>query len=332
MIQQIICLVIFSGKFACQGLRLTPELVRHSQPFCNDQGSAILKESIERDELFGDIGAHCNLMGGDWRDAWEWLPMQNAHDMSKSSGTNDCSKKARPNVIYLGHGHSGSSSLARQLNSHPNISYGSVKEHKPDVLYVPGQKKWHNLFSPSEPDNPAFWQTYMDGFDVPCGTKAVIDFSPGSLLMGIEHGGIDFQKVNHYLGNDVKFIIMLRDPFDFLDSVRSDSKLWYDLAIRHSFDCYVNGVERWMGAYPKASFLILRAEDYFSNEAAELLKVTNFIGVPPLESVDFVSSGRRRHVHTKDIEGRKKYHINHHECKERLEKLTGMAFPWPGSE
>merc|ERR1719335_1057539 len=34
-----------------------------------------------------------------------------------------------PMMLYLGFGHSGSTSLSEQLNMHPQISYGNVKEH-----------------------------------------------------------------------------------------------------------------------------------------------------------------------------------------------------------
>lgn len=56
----------------------------------------------------------------------------------------ECSKEVLPELIYLGMPHSGSSSLTVQLNMHPQLSYGKVKEHQ---YFVSAGEAWHTADS-----------------------------------------------------------------------------------------------------------------------------------------------------------------------------------------
>jgi len=270
--------------------------------------------------------------------ALDILEMQADRQKFGSYDVASCSKRLAPSMVYLGQGHSGSTTLAMQLDAHPELSYGRVKEHH-----------WgEQLFS-----GQGYEKEYLEQYDVPCGTRVSMDFSPGEYLDG-HHGSHwnNFYKVNHFLpwvrrhnesamvsphilrnvlGNETKLVIMLRDPVDFLDSL----PYWWRNHVRMAEgDCYANGVEKWLQVFPRRNVFFIRAEDYFHNAQATLSELFKFLGVKAWQYPgDIPSSGRRRQAHRITDESRRDYHTRpeHVACRKRLENLTGLRFEWPGA-
>jgi len=97
--------------------------------------------------------------------------------------------------------------------------------------------------------------------------------------------------------------------------------------------CYANGLEAWLKVFPRENFLFLTSEDFFADPQATYDQVTDFLGVPRAQYPQDLSnggSGRRRN--------NRKHHGGVHEeyhalpwvkdCRERLEKLTGIKVKW----
>jgi hypothetical protein len=271
-----------------------------------------------------------------------------------------CVKGLLPKVMYIGVGHSGSTTLADAMNQHPDLTYGQTKEH--------------NCIWNYNGDNKAgFIERYTGQFQVKCSKKIAFDSSPRTMFLGdpddeqtitypiAKKFGLGVGAVaalKDVLGPDAKFITMFRDPVPWAMSngVQDvlDAKELKDIQINrsnlgfgkgflkgqtltHGFfakrACYANGLEAWLKVFPRENFLFLTSEDFFADPQATYDQVTDFLGVPRAQYPQDLSnggSGRRRN--------NRKHHGGVHEeyhalpwvkdCRERLEKLTGIKVKW----
>jgi hypothetical protein len=263
----------------------------------------------------------------------------------------NCNKTLKPSVLYIGQGHSGSTSLAVQMDAHPHISTGKVKEHMKGNALFCGEPVSDPIL-PSDPNgipmtNGSDYDKYLADFVVPCETKVSIDFSAGVYLSTVCTGDILSlesyhvsnlapQLVKRYLG-DVKLIVMFRDPVDFLVSLRDgepEGSLWLPLVGKTGQDCYADSVEIWLRYFQKKDILFIKAEDYFKNNQATLDQIFEFLGMEPFALSGAAIAGRRRtSKRSISMEERRAYHTTARQvdCKRRLEAMTGLEFPWPGS-
>ena len=63
-------------------------------------------------------------------DDWEFTGYNTGYVDRKISSMNKCNKTLLPSFLYLGRGHSGSTSFAVDLDNHPKLSFGAMKEHR----------------------------------------------------------------------------------------------------------------------------------------------------------------------------------------------------------
>jgi hypothetical protein len=50
---------------------------------------------------------------------------------------------------------------------------------------------------------------------------------------------------------------------------------------------YADQLQGWFGIFPREQFLIIQAEDFFAEPANVMKEVTDFLGVPALESMEY---------------------------------------------
>jgi hypothetical protein len=271
-----------------------------------------------------------------------------------------CVKGLLPKVMYIGVGHSGSTTLADAMNQHPDLTYGQTKEH--------------NCIWNYNGDNKAgFIERYTGQFQVKCSKKIAFDSSPRTIFLGDPH---DEQTITYpiakkfglgegavaalkdVLGPEAKFITMFRDPVpwamsngvqDVLDEKDlkniqiNRSNLGFGKGflkgqtLTHGFfaqrACYANGLEAWLKVFPRESFLFLTSEDFFADPQATYDQVTDFLGVPRAQYPEDLSkggSGRRRNNRKHHGDVHEQYHALPwvKDCRERLEKLTGLKVKW----
>lgn len=251
-------------------------------------------------------------------DAWEWLGLERQGIQQVDA----CTTTKAPNLIYLGQGHTASTSLALQLNKHPSMSYGRMKEH------IDGT----DLFSGHED-----LASYLANFEVDCGVQVVMDFSPGEYLDGhpdrrsLTKDTVRPELVKEFLGADVKFLIMLRNPVDFLNSLPTH---WYNKVMKSNGHCYVNSVRRWMKVFPRDQFMIIKMEDYIANQQLTLHEIFQFVGVSDMAVSGDQESGRRRGKRASKVriteEQRAAWFADAYnsQCIRELEELTGQSFGW----
>jgi len=259
-----------------------------------------------------------------------------------------------PQVQFIGLPHSGSTSLAKQLALHPELSYGLCKEH-------------NMIFNLGKVSNGKLKKAYLSKFALrntseinDAGAKYTFDASPGTMFIGCPDdermlefpigkkygtGAKAVRKVKDFLGPDTKYIVMLRDPLDWqvsdaygqikkLEHLMGTTKKGPGLDNKRS--CYADCLESWVNVVGKNKMLFLASEQYFKDPQAVLTQIFKFLHVAPRQYTHEelgLTYGRRRaaakesYFKTSD---RKVYWQDPHvkECKARLAKLTGRGWHW----
>lgn len=273
-----------------------------------------------------------------------------AHSFLTESDT-DCTRV--PSFLYIGSGHSGSTSLASQLDMHDDLSFGDMKEH--EFLQPSGEEEFAT----------ATFEDYLAEFVVPCSVNRTFDAAPGIYgggnpefsrysdnMDGTWQGhalGVPYVRaVESLLGNHLQLIMMMRDPVLYLDShfpqpnhdLRELVKQWQSPR-RHTLDnsvgraftraCYADSLENWLKVFPKEQFLFLLSTDYFADPQGTLDGIFRFLGVAPrsYSHEELTASGRRRSTRPAWILSTwETYHQYpaHQACDEKLKNLTGISF------
>lgn len=250
-----------------------------------------------------------------------------------------------PKVLFIGLPHSGSTSLAEQMNMHDELSYGKMKEH--NMLYRIGQGP-----------NDKFKSAYQSTFPVLNSTvKYTFDASPATLFVGNEddhqmkkmpicstygRGEKSVKAIHDILGSQTKIIIMLRNPLDWQVSMTQKSPHSMKLMLsNYSTDsdrsCFAKSVKNWLAVFPKEQFLFLMSEEYFANPQGVLNKVFGFIGVKgrKYDKEELEPQGRRRSTKRAlaspiSASMRAEFWADRQqtECRRELEQMAGRPFPW----
>lgn len=266
-----------------------------------------------------------------------------------------CMRFKRPNTYFIGIGHAGSTTLSRHLERHPQISYGIRKEH--DFWKTNVGARWKSF------------SQYLMEFLVPCRTKVVMDFPPrmyrqayDAVQEACNYGtwrqrgqpetplGEPFvRRFREQMGENIKIIMMIRDPYDWLHSgsingtkiirkLDNDEELGEQEACRWYGSRYAEAVEQWLKYYPRENFIFLKSEDFFSDPQKTLNKIFKFLNLshrPYTENELKYHAGRRRaghkHLMTPELRREFQQHPVVRGDREKLQRLTGETFAWEGA-
>lgn len=274
--------------------------------------------------------------------------------LGTESGDNDerlmwprgfCKRPRRPTMLYIGVGHSGSTTLSMHLDSHPQMSYGRKKEHD---FWKAGRGKDTKTFS-----------DYLSEFRVPCRTKVVMDFPVRvyeqsmpefDKVLGHWYGGVEkatplgepyLRRFRELMGPNLKLVFMFRNPVDYLASFQINGTRMLERMEAGEKDIpdrnkmlkvrYATALEPWLRLYPRENFLFLKSEDFFADPQSTLDKIFNFTHVAPSRySAEALRrhSGRRRAVGKELLTDKDRYAFYQHEEPRRelqkLQELTGL--------
>eukprot|EP00971_Amphidinium_carterae_P048398 954062-Amphidinium_carterae.1 len=209
-----------------------------------------------------------------------------------------------PSIVYLGYPHSGSTTLARTMNAHPQLSYGRLKEHKFLCIMAPHV---HFFYHHVE-------EIYGRDFKPPCGTKMTFDMTPTYFAMALNSSSQWRQRNGHrstfcrkpkelgdfvnLLGPRLRFLMMLRNPVDMVKSMHGIEWFRENIEAARNLGCYVDVLEAWRKAVPGHEIKVVSTEDMFSETLDFFADLFQWIGVPnpPLEIYDLGNKGlgRRR--------------------------------------
>lgn len=176
-----------------------------------------------------------------------------------------------PTFLGLGAQKAGTSWLAQQLSTHPDVFLPAISEtHYFDRNFERGADFYKGLFKPS---------------------KAIGEITPAYMFKP----GIP-ERIAATLGKNIKFLILLRHPTDRLYSqykmacVQNARLVDFDSFSKegeNSFKIglYINHLDRYFKIFPKENFLIHIYEEIFENATTRrkaLADVANHIGVSPM--------------------------------------------------
>lgn len=182
------------------------------------------------------------------------------------------------------------------------------------------------------------YEEYRKQFRVPCNVKYTFDDSPQSLFIGnpylhphkyFRHNSStkSVHEVRSFLGSNVKLILVIRDPYDWLSSQNAIGN-----EIAEKMSCFADSLETWLQVFPRENFLFLKFEEIFRDVTSTMDTVFEFAGAPPFKASAVAASGRRRNTVNQDMaaQDRARFHSapTQKECKSRLEGLTGLQFDW----
>jgi len=252
----------------------------------------------------------------------------------KGGPDRNCTQRMLPRFLYLGMAHAGSTSLAQELDRHPQLSYGEAKEHR----------YWTKFGTHEYSSNI---KEYEESFPVDCKVEKTFDATPNMFALPIKQpheachtvpgpegkGRKAMLSVKRHLGNGTQLLVMLRDPIKVMQS-RFQGRSWQqnaDYAVQFC-SCFYTGIVLWMKHFPANQFHFMRSEDFFQEPEKTLDEVFDFLGVQRLgyNRRQFLMSGRRRSTAQppSSLHALRKYRKAIRPCRKHLEELTGLRLKW----
>lgn len=325
---------------------------RHErEELCNEKALNDAWEHMEKRNFSAVQGNPCvrdqivtDLLNGE-RD-----PEDNFEFMGKDKDRLATNTTALPSVVFIGTPHSGSGSLAEQMNEHPELSYGKMKDH--NMLWKMGAhkigefKEAYQTFFPRRNHNKrddiaaSKVKIMFDGSAENLFIGNAGDFEMSEQPLGKFHGTGEAgaKAVRHLLGRVTKFIFMVRDPLDWQYSMEQDLKdsdeylTLQNASLVGNRSCYVESLQSWVSAFAFKNFIFIDSYEYFTDPQGTLDKIFEFLRVSPYKykNKDLTASGRRRSGRRPTDSARMKFwsdEINT-DCVVRLERLTRRSYDW----
>ena len=191
------------------------------------------------------------------------------------------------NLLIIGAGRSGTTTLYEHLKVHPDICFSNIKEipfFSVKDIYQRGESYYHSFFKPEK--------------------QKVIASSDTYLLIDQEAP----EKIQRYNPN-IKIIILMREPVErayssyiyainnghekkgicFLDKIEKEKIEQKDIITQNNLGHFYTGlyykhIKHWMQFFPEENFLFLKTEDLKKNYQEVLNKINLFLNIPDFQS------------------------------------------------
>jgi len=263
-----------------------------------------------------------------WPTAKDYDYSHRAKSQKTALMSGDCVKYQLPSFLFIGMGHSGSTSLAALMNLHDDLSYGDMKEH--------------NFFACGDSDSDCMLDYDVDAykaeFGVDCGTKYTFDASQNYLAIAEKDSTEDQEAVEmvYSILPNVSIMVAIRDPVEYFFSLNvtelEDMFNWPFMKITKE------RIQIWESVYDPSRFIFIDSQDAFKNMSAEANRIFDWMGLESRtftddELTDLENSGRRRSTQKPSQELREAYYADEfvQKQKKELEELVGITFDWEGS-
>jgi len=235
-------------------------------------------------------------------------------------------KKNLPNFLIVGAAKSGTSSLHNYLNQHKEVFMPSYNK---EGMKVKEPRFFINDLVEKRLHNGVWnWKEYQDLFNDVKDEKAIGESS----VLYLYYHELAIKKIKKYLGEDIKIIIMLRNPADRAYSAFQHVSRGFqeENSFEKALEIEEERLERnpdltpmvmykEMGMYSEMvqafkivfkDVHIILYEDFRDNTESEMIKIFEFLRINKDEDIDFVTKhnvgGRRwrndkmKHVFMKD--------------------------------
>lgn len=195
-----------------------------------------------------------------------------------------------PNFFIIGAQKSGTSSIHSMLKQHPDIYLSEIKE-----------LEFFNHSNRVNEEN--FFQNYLKHFEQANGQKIIgestasyiwtySDESPWCNQSKIYNRNIP-QSIKRYLGEDVQFLVILRDPVKravsaYMHHFRQGRIRGKDISIQSigkrygivDMGFYARHLKEWLQWFPFENFCIFTYEDVFTDMQTSLKQMYAFLDIP----------------------------------------------------
>jgi hypothetical protein len=261
-----------------------------------------------------------------------------AEEYHRAAGVNrgECTKQLKPELFFIGHAYSGSTTLSKQMGLHPELSDGDTKEHQ----------FFRKEFKLIQSDNK--YNDYLEEFWVSCNSTVAYDASMSYFAIGESPEALRYMKGR--VGPNVKLILMIRDPIDIVfhymchepanvaPALADLAPFSQDAPTNLSAKPAILGAEwlsQWLKVFPKRkNWLFIDSDVYFASPEKVLRQVFSFSGVSDMQlnesDLKKSTSGRRRCTLKPSDEDREIFWSveDNKKEKKRMERLTGLKFGW----
>lgn len=212
------------------------------------------------------------------------------------------SKRVLPDVILAGVQKGGTTSLFSQLRVHPNIIWAQSKgshyfdlEHQRGLDWYRSQCPLKLTVSAAESRSgvrPLVAESSGYYFDHPLAPERCAATLPDARVIIMLRNPVE-RAYSHYHDTKGKGF----EPLSFEDAIAEEASRFEGIdgefarnehfySMTHhrqgylSRGIYIHHVRRWLEAMPRASVLVLRSEDFYSDMPSEYARALRFLGLP----------------------------------------------------
>ena len=196
------------------------------------------------------------------------------------------------NLLLIGAGRSGTTTLYEHLKQHPEICFSNMKEipyFSVEDIYTRGDLYYHSFFKCTEKKVIASSDTYLlIDKEAP---NRIVQYNPDMKLIVLLREPVErayssyiYALNNGHEKNNVSF----KDSFEKEQENINQKNIITQNNLGHFYTgLYYKHISYWMQFFPKENFLLLKTEDLKNNYQEVLKSVCTFLGISEFkESTD----------------------------------------------
>ncbi|MCA9864064.1 MAG: sulfotransferase [Thermomicrobiales bacterium] len=272
------------------------------------------------------------------------VPLLDVHVVVEDEPAADRTPETRlvtaPDFVIVGAQRGGTTSLHAYLRAHPDIKTPAKKElHFLTDRFERGPEWYIGQFPAVVPCGTLVGEATPYALFHPCAPLRLHNVAPEARVIALLRNPVD-RAYSHYLHERARG----HEALSFEDAVRAERERLTGLEAqlasgnltvseahkRASYLArgrYARQLERWLAIFPRDRLLVLRSEDLYADPETVTRRVTDFLGLPPLQGIAFsahnATAGAPMHSATRELLAREFAQDN-----AQLEKILGWTDPW----
>ncbi|HAF30465.1 MAG TPA: hypothetical protein DCG75_15590 [Bacteroidales bacterium] len=188
------------------------------------------------------------------------------------------------NMLIIGAGRSGTTTLYEHLKSHSDICFSNIKEipfFSIQDIYQRGESYYHSFFKPNNQKIIASSDTYLlIDREAP---KRIVDYNPDMKIIIMLREPVEraYSSYIYALNNGhEKKTITFRDAFINENENIENADIVKKNNLGHFYTgLYYKHLKYWMQFFPEENFLVIKTSDLKENYQEVLKKLTEFLKI-----------------------------------------------------
>ena len=241
-------------------------------------------------------------------------------------------KTKPPEFIIIGAGKSGTTSLYRYLNEHPQILLPNKKELRFFDKNFDYGYEWYLAQFPTICDRPELitGEASPSYLFLPHVAQRIKDFAPKTKLIVMLRDPVARSISDYYQnrkdGNQNQTLAKaIKQEISRL-AQKNEAQLAYGGGLL-SQSLYYYKLQRWLNIFPKQQLLVIKSENFFAHPATVMQQVYQFLELPNIQTDNYqkYNTGFYPQASEATIEQLRDFFIPHNQ---RLEEFLQMDFNW----